>query len=240
MAEPANTTTSEVHQFGGILTDLDGTIVDSTDAITQHWKRIGSELGVDHEEILKTSHGRRSIDTLALYDASKANWEYVRSIEGTIPALFGSRARLIPGAKTVLASLTSSHAPWAIVTSGTVPLAQGWLSRLALEQPPHLVTAEDVSLGKPDPACYVLGMEKLGLVGGKKPVLVLEDAPSGIKAGKAAGCLVVGLLTTHGEDEVRAAGADWIVNDLEGVVVGGWDSDSGCITVEITPVPLRG
>jgi len=71
---------------------MDGTIIDSTDAIVKHWhklitiaalllaskliaSRLGKELGVDPNVILETSHGRRSIDTLQLYDPSKANWE---------------------------------------------------------------------------------------------------------------------------------------------------------------------
>ena len=84
----------ETHIFAGILFDMDGTIIDSTDAIVKHWHkcilfgrtlctkcikltvcRIGKELGIDPAVILQSSHGRRSIDTFQLYDASKANWE---------------------------------------------------------------------------------------------------------------------------------------------------------------------
>ena len=52
-----------------------GTIVDSTDAIVKHWHLLANEMGVDPNVILATSHGRRSIDVLRLYDESKANWE---------------------------------------------------------------------------------------------------------------------------------------------------------------------
>lgn len=53
----------------------DGTIVDSTDAIVKHWYDLAKQLNVDPEVILETSHGRRSIDTLQLYDPKLANWE---------------------------------------------------------------------------------------------------------------------------------------------------------------------
>jgi len=75
-----------------------------------------------------------------------------------------------------------------------------------------------VPLGKPDPRCYLLGAKMIGLEDSKS-VLVLEDAPSGIKAGKAAGYKVLALATTHSLDKLRAAGADWIVEDLRSLKV---------------------
>ena len=50
-------------------------------------------------------------------------------------------------------------------------------------------------------------------------VLVVEDSPAGIRAGKAAGCQVLGLATTHSIERVREAGADWIVKDLQSVAL---------------------
>jgi len=81
-----------------------------------------------------------------------------------------------------------------------------------------MVVAEDVDNGKPDPACYLLGRKRLGL-GDEMQVLVIEDAPSGIRAGKAAGFKVVGLNTTHNVDEISNAGADWIVRDLRSLAL---------------------
>jgi glycerol 3-phosphatase-1 len=93
---------------------------------------------------------------------------------------------------------------------------EGWLKILGLAMPRCLVTAEDVEEGKPDPACYRLGKQRLGLDGVVK-VLVVEDAPAGIRAGKAAGFEVLALATTHKTQELVDAGADWIVRDLESV-----------------------
>ncbi len=98
---------------------------------------------------------------------------------------------------------------------------------MALPLPPTSVAAEDVAAGKPDPACYDLGRERIG-VGERERVLVVEDAPAGVKAGKAAGCVVLGLATTHGVEALRDAGADWVVEDLSCVRLagkgeGGWE-----------------
>ena len=94
------------------------------------------------------------------------------------------------------------------------------LSVLKLPIPEHLVVAEDVENGKPDPSCYLLGREKLGLTADAE-VLVLEDSPAGIKAGKAAGCKVLGVVTSHTIEQVLNAGPDWIVKDLRSVRVVG-------------------
>ncbi|RCI15440.1 hypothetical protein L249_3618 [Ophiocordyceps polyrhachis-furcata BCC 54312] len=219
--------------FAGFLFDLDGTIVDSTTAIIKHWEAIGTEIGVSAQTILETSHGRRSIDTFKEIAPEKATWEYVGEVEGKIPRLYGADAVEIPGARSLLEDLTARSAPWAIVTSGTAPLASGWLSVLSLPKPEHLVTAESVQEGKPDPSCYLIGLEKLGLEGvTAADVLVLEDSPAGIRAGKAAGCKVIGLVTSHRLEQVAAAGPDWVVKDLESVrVVTGRE---GKVIVEIS------
>lgn len=156
----------------------------------------------------------------------------MREVEGQLPLLYGDLASEIPGARSLLDALIAQSAPWAVVTSGTEPLVSGWLKRLKLAIPEHLVTAESVQNGKPDPTCYRLGLEKLGLQDRPGQVLVLEDAPAGIKAGKAAGCKVIGLVTSHTVEQVVAAEPDWVVQDLESVRVVG--REGGKVTIEIS------
>ncbi|EME87461.1 uncharacterized protein MYCFIDRAFT_191889 [Pseudocercospora fijiensis CIRAD86] len=204
--------------FSALLFDMDGTIIDSTNAIIKHWHQIGQEIGISGSEILKTSHGRRSIDVLEILCPERANWEYVCKAEGQIPKLYGNDAVEVPGAREILRELEGVRAPWAIVTSGTKPLVRGWLERMGLAVPGVLVTAEEVGKGKPHPEPYLEGAKRLGVRGmGEGDILVLEDAPSGVKAGKAAGFKVLALATTHDVEVLREAGADWIVRDLRSV-----------------------
>lgn len=156
----------------------------------------------------------------------------VAEVEAAIPRDFGQDVKEIPGSRKLLAELDRAGAPWAIVTSGTKPFVTGWLEVLKLASPRKLVTAEDVQHGKPDPSCYLLGREKLGLRD-KSNILVLEDAPAGVKAGKAAGFKVVALTTTHDAAQLEECGADWIVKDLRSIALGGWDAKKGAVTVEI-------
>jgi glycerol-1-phosphatase len=113
-----------------------------------------------------------------------------------------------------------------VVTSGTRALVEGWLEVLKLAHPKYLVVAEDVDQGKPNPQCYQLGRQKLskdlGFPADSTNMLVIEDAPSGIRAGKAAGFKVLALHTMHAIQQLQDAGADWIVKDLESVDFKSW------------------
>ncbi|BAE64165.1 unnamed protein product [Aspergillus oryzae RIB40] len=122
--------------------------------------------------------------------------------------------------KYLLSQLDDAGACWGVVTSGTRALVDGWLGVMNLTHPKMLVVAEDVELGKPDPRCYLLGRKRLGLEHSSS-LVVLEDAPSGIRAGKAAGFKVIALTTTHSLEQLQEAGADWIVEDLRSLSVKG-------------------
>lgn len=84
-----------------------------------------------------------------------------------------------------------------------------------------------------DPECYHLGREKLGLSANNR-VLVVEDSPAGIRAGKAASCSVVGLATTHSIAQLRQNGPDWIVKDLQSVRFVNRNADTGEVAIEIS------
>ena len=106
---------------------------------------------------------------------------------------------------------------------------------MSLPPPPVSVVAEDVEVGKPEPACYLLGRERIGLpptASANSHVLVVEDSPSGIKAGKAAGCSVLALATTHTIKSIREAGADWVIQDLRNLKIRGKD-ENGEVDIEI-------
>jgi glycerol 3-phosphatase-1 len=205
--------------------------------------RLALELGIDYREILRTSHGRRSIDVLLHLDPSKANWECkyrgnladiilsnfhaadVSAMEAHIPTLCSSPAVEIPGARLLLESLDRYHVPHAVVTSGTKVLLDGWLKVLQLPRPQDVIVAEDVKAGKPDPEGYIRARERLSRChAAPGQVLVMEDAPAGIHAGKAAGCSVLAVATTHTVEQLKAAGADWVVRDHRSVQI--WNRTS--------------
>lgn len=160
-------------------------------------------------------------------------------MEAQIPKTYGADTVEIPGSRALLDELEKVGAKWAIVTSGTRGLIAGWLDIMKLAHPQNLIAAEDVKNGKPDPEGYLLGYRKLGLAegedgGGARSAIVFEDAPSGVRAGIAAGFKVVALATTHTVSQLREAGADWIVRDMRSVSLRNFDRKSGKAVVEIS------
>ena len=152
-------------------------------------------------------------------------------MEGLIPQLYGADAHEILGARALMTSLSSLQLPWTVVTSGTKPLVTGWFACLDLPPVEHLVTAEDVERGKPDPTCYRMGLAQLGLEQRASEVVVIEDSPVGIRAGRAAGCRVLGLVTSHTLEQVVAAEPDWVVRDLASVRA--FKRSDGSVVLEI-------
>lgn len=192
----------------GVLFDLDGVLVDSTPAVARVWAGWALAHGFDPDEVVKKAHGRPSIATIrellprADYAAEDREVERreIADIGGVVP---------LPGALELLQALPSKR--WAIVTSCTRPLAGVRIRAAGLPKPRHLVTSTDVKHGKPDPEPYLKGAQLLGVPAGE--CIVIEDAPAGIRAGKAAGARVLALRTTASDAELQQAGADWIVDD---------------------------
>jgi len=192
----------------GVLFDLDGVLVDSTPAVARVWAWWAREHGFDPEEVVKKAHGRPSITTIRelLPDADHAAEDReverreIADVEGVIP---------LPGAMELLQALPLER--WAIVTSCTRALAHVRIAAAGLPKPNHLVTATDVRHGKPHPEPYLKGAQILGIPA--DDCLVIEDAPAGIRAGKAAGARVLALRTTASDAELQQAGADWIADD---------------------------
>jgi mannitol-1-/sugar-/sorbitol-6-phosphatase len=192
----------------GFLFDLDGVLVDSTPAVTRVWAGWAREHGFDPDEVVRKAHGRPSIATirellpLANHAAEDREVERreIADVEGVIP---------LPGAMELLQALPLHR--WAIVTSCTRPLAGVRIGAAGLPEPRHLVTSTDVKHGKPDPEPYLKGAQFLGIPA--SDCVVIEDAPAGIRAGKAAGAHVLALRATATDAELLQAGSDWIVDD---------------------------
>ncbi len=198
----------------GILFDLDGVLVDSTPAVERVWHGWAVEHGFVPAEVVRQAHGRPSITTIRELlpngDHEKENKEVERreiaDVAGVVP---------LPGALSLLRALPESA--WTIVTSCTKPLAHVRIGAAGLPVPKLLVTASDISRGKPDPEPYLKGAEILQLA--PADCVVVEDAPAGIRAGIAAGARVLALRTTAPDAELQSAGATWIVDDLSRVSI---------------------
>ena len=208
-------------QTRGILFDLDGVLVDSTPAVARCWARWAVQFGFNADEVVHRAHGRPSIVTLRELmpngDYEQENrkmeqWE-IEDTDGVVP---------LPGVLDLLHALPPQQ--WAIVTSCTRPLAEVRIRVAGLPWPKQLVTSADVQRFKPDPDPYLKGAELLRLAAAD--CVVVEDAPAGIRSGRAAGSRVLALRTTEADELLTAAGATWIVDDLSKASLGSMQAGS--------------
>lgn len=199
----------------GVLFDLDGVLIDSTPAVTRVWTQWAVRHGLDPEAVVKRAHGRPSIESirelLPQADAEQENQRVERAeiedIEGVVP---------LPGAQELLRALRPDG--WTIVTSCTRRLAEVRLRAAGVKIPGKMVTSSDVENGKPHPEPYLKGAAALGL--DAADCVIVEDVPTGIRSGKAAGAKVIAVRTTATEEELREAGADWIVGSCRDIGTG--------------------
>jgi mannitol-1-/sugar-/sorbitol-6-phosphatase len=196
----------------GILFDMDGVLVSSIGSAERSWRKWAALYAVPNAETLEVPHGRRAIDIVRLLRPDIDANEGLRVIED-MEVEDVADLRVLPGVRRLLESLPLDR--WAIVTSATRRLLVARLTAAGLPVPERIISGEMVERGKPDPEPYRRGAELLGF----SPVecVVVEDAPSGVGSGKAAGCRVMAVLGTEPVEELRAA--DWVVASLEGVSV---------------------
>ena len=212
----------------GILFDMDGILISSLGSVERSWTKWALMRGVDPEQALKVVHGRRSIETVALLrpdlDAATENLIIENlEIEDT------DGVAVLPGVLELLSKLPRGR--WTVVTSATGPLARVRLEAGGIPVPERIVTADDVSEGKPHPAPYLAGAALLGFA--PEECVVFEDADSGANAGRAAGCIVVATTFSHSVESLAAA--DYLIEDLTGVDVATLGGDVG-LELRFTPL----
>jgi mannitol-1-/sugar-/sorbitol-6-phosphatase len=196
----------------GILFDMDGVLISSIGSVVRCWRRWAEHYDVPNAEIYEVPHGMRAIEIVKELRPDIDPQEGLRVIED-MEMEDVSGLTVLPGVRTLLASLPLDR--WAIVTSATHRLLIRRLEVAGLPIPQRIISADMVERGKPDPEPYRRGAELLGLPPAE--CLVVEDAPSGVGAGIAAGCRVLGVLGTHSAEDLKAT--TWIVPSLEAVTI---------------------
>ena len=195
-----------------ILFDLDGVLADSTPSVTRAWSAWARRVGLDPDALLPQVHGRRAIDTIrAVRPELDAESELATLVADETTD--NDDTEEIPGAGALVRALPVEA--WAIVTSGLREVATARLVAAGIPLPRIMITAESIERGKPDPDCYLRGAEALGV--DPANCVVVEDAPIGATAARAAGMRLIALTTTHRADQLEPA--DLIVPDLTHVVV---------------------
>ena len=210
----------------GILFDMDGVLISSIGSVVRCWQRWAAIYGVPNAETYMVPHGVRAVDIVKSLRPDIDPVEGLRVIED-MEVEDMADLTVLPGVKKLLQGLPLER--WAIVTSATRRLLLARLKAAGLPIPERIISGDMVQRGKPDPEPYRRGAELLGFR--PSECIVVEDAPSGVGAGKAAGARVLAVLGTHSAEELKQA--DWIVASLEDLTV---TTGANGLELRFTPV----
>ena len=197
-----------------VLSDFDGVICDTEAQYTEFWGSMGVRyLGIDNlGQLVK---GQTLTQILEHYFDGREDMR-----DAIVPALNEFEEKMtfeyIPGAHGFLTDLKAAGIPTAIVTSSDrnkmahVYRAFPELTSLV----DAILVSEDFKASKPDPDCFIKGMERLG--GKPEDTVVFEDSFHGITAGRAAGAHVIGLATTNPREAI-APMCDMVIDNFQGL-----------------------
>jgi mannitol-1-/sugar-/sorbitol-6-phosphatase len=208
-----------------LLFDLDGTLIDSRERIERLWRWWAERRGVDFESVAPVMYGRPAVETIRLAAPHLVAVDEIEALEAEEISDMHD-VHLIPGALELLAHIDG--APWGIVTSGSTRAAAARIAHVTLPRPAVLVTADEIRNGKPAPDGFLLGAKQLGVR--PQDCIVVEDAPVGVAAGKAAGMRVVAIASTYSPEALRDA--DALVARLTDIDL---HADAGGITLRFPP-----
>lgn len=194
-----------------VLFDLDGVVLDTESQYTVLWNNIGKKYG-DVGEIGRLSKGQTLTHILDTY--FKGQTELQKHI---IKELYEFEQNMsyapIPGVMVFMKQLKAASVPTAVVTSSN----KAKMENVYRHYPDfkdivgHVFTSESFTRSKPDPECFLMAMHALG--GTPEDTVVFEDSVNGLKAARASGATVVGLVTSNPREVVEPL-SDYAINDF--------------------------
>jgi beta-phosphoglucomutase len=202
----------------GVIFDVDGVLVDSYAAHLASWQAALRERGLDlSEKDFQRTFGRTSREILRELFADHVRDADVPALDDRKEMLYRDiLARSFPamdGAVELIDALAAAGFRLAAGSSAPPANVDLTLDRIGRRDAfAAVVTGRDVTRGKPDPQVFLLAAERLGLA--PATCAVVEDAPPGVRAARAAGMTSIALVGTADEGTLRAAGADLTVGSL--------------------------
>jgi len=205
-----------------VIFDMDGVLLDSGAHHRRAWRMLLDELGARpaHPEFWRLTIGRPGEEAIPILLGRAVSAEEARRLARRKRDLYVGLARrgleAVPGAAAFVMALNRLGVPRAVGTSASRFDCERLLDGLGLRR--HfdvIVTADDVSLGKPDPEVYVEAARRMRA--SPAACVVFEDSVVGIQAARSAGMRAIGVTTAHTEEELREAGAEFAIADFEGL-----------------------
>jgi sugar-phosphatase len=189
---------------------MDGILISSLGSVERSWTAWARMRGIEPERALSVAHGRRAIETVSFLRPDLDSEVELKVIED-LEVADNEGLHVLPGVLDMLNALPAAR--WTVVTSATERLARVRMAADGLPVPARMITANQVTRGKPNPEPFLAGAALLGF----KPetCVVFEDSSSGARAGRAAGCTVIATTFSHPVESLAAA--HYLVRDLTDV-----------------------
>lgn len=213
-------------QFKALLSDMDGVLYNSMPFHAKAWAEAMKEEGIECEAIEFYAHeGRTGKGTINIYFNKYKNRE---ATEEEVQRIYSAKAQRFVECGEALPMQGAQSAMQMIKESGrTIVLVTGSGQKSLLQKLSHhysgiftpetMVTAFDVTKGKPHPEPYLMGLKKAGVE--PYEAIVLENAPLGVEAASAAGVFTIAVNTGPlSEEELYKAGADIVYPDIEAFI----------------------
>ena len=187
-------------ECAAVLFDLDGVLVDSGSCVERTWRGWALQHDLDPVRVIEVAHGRRTIETVRLVAPQLSAVDEAAALAAS-ESTTTEGVLEVPGARELLQRLPANA--WAIVTSGIRAVATLRIRHTALPMPQVLVCADEIQRGKPDPEGYLTAARRLGVA--PTACVVVEDAPAGLEAARAAGMRAIGVSATFAASELATA-----------------------------------
>jgi len=206
----------------GVIFDLDGVIVDSHDCHKESFYIIAEEEGIQMtDELFLQGFGRRNDELFPIFLGRPLDREKLDDLSDRKESLYRELMRkagvkALPGAVEFIKDLKNNGFKISIGSSTCLENIEFVLSEIGIINDfDAIVSAEDVTVGKPNPKVFLLGAEKIGITA--ENCVVAEDAVSGVEAAKSGNMKALGITTTRAREFLKEANADLVVDSLEEV-----------------------
>ena len=209
----------ENRKLEAVLFDMDGVIIDSEPLWSKAEQQLLARRNLRYSPQLKTvMMGLDSSEAVGFlikhYDLKESVGDVVEERNQLIAGLFRELLRPMPHALQLVRSVHAAEIKTGLASSSPKELVDLALGRLNITGLFDLILSGDqVARGKPAPDIYLTAARKLGV--SHESCLVIEDAPHGVAAAKAAGMCCLAISTSASEPELAAA--DRVVGDFDQV-----------------------
>jgi beta-phosphoglucomutase family hydrolase len=201
----------------GVLFDMDGTMVHNQPYHFKAWQEFAKRHGftLTEEEIKSKTSGKKNSQILPILLQRDVSDEELKQLadekEEIYRELYASNVVPIDGLPELVKKLQEKGIKVAVATTAQKKNREFVLGELGLDEHIDVIVGEEhFTHGKPDPELFLTAADRLGVT--PEHCLVFDDAPIGVPTARAAGMKIVGVLTTHDEDEFK--GAELTINNF--------------------------